>query len=162
MAQNVKPIPDGYHSVTPALTVRGAEQAIEFYKTAFGAEELVRFPGPDGKTIMHAEIKIGDSIIFVGEEYPNMGARAPQSLGGTTGSLYVYVEDADATFHQAVAAGAQVRVPLMDMFWGDRYGRVIDPFGHEWALATHKEDMTVEEIGKRAQAFFGRMAAGQA
>jgi PhnB protein len=150
----VKAIPEGYHTVTPHLVVRGADRAIDFYKRAFGAEEQFRIAGPDGKSLMHAEIKIGSSIVFLGDESPDMGCRSPQSLGGSAGSLNLYVEDVDAAFQRAVAAGAQVKMPVTDMFWGDRYGRVLDPFGHEWGLATHKEDVSPGEIAKRAEAFF--------
>src|SRR5882724_2623526 len=154
--------PDGYHTVTPGITVKGADRAIEFYKQAFGAQELMRFPSPDGKTIMHAEIKIGDSVIMLGDEIPGMGARSPQSLGGVTGTITLHVDDVDAVYAKAVAAGATARVPVMDMFWGDRIGRVIDPFGHEWALSTHKEDVSPEEIGRRAKEFFAKMPAAGA
>ncbi len=150
-------IPRGYRALTPQLTVRGAAQAIDFYKRAFGAEELMRMPGPDGRGIMHAELKIGDSIFFLGDEFPNTGCRSPLSLGGTAGSLHIYVKDVDAAFRRAVEAGAQVRMPVADMFWGDRYGRVADPFGHEWGLGTHKEDLTPDEIRVRAAAFFSKM-----
>jgi len=155
--KSVRAVPAGYHTLTPHLTVRGADRAIEFYKRAFGAKELERMPGPDGQSIMHAELKIGDSIVFLADEFPDMGSRAPESLGGTTGTLHVYVKDVDAAFARAVAAGAQVRMPLADMFWGDRYAKVADPFGHEWGLGTHKEDLTPKEIAKRAEAFFSQM-----
>ena len=156
----VRAIPAGFHTATPALTVRGAAQALEFYKRAFGAKERMRMPGPGGHGIMHAEIQIGDSIIFVGDEYPDMGCQAPQSLGGTTGSVNLYVPNVDQAFARAVAAGAEVRIPVADMFWGDRYAKVADPFGHEWGLATHKEDLSLKEVGQRANAFFAQMAAG--
>jgi PhnB protein len=156
----VAPIPRGYHSVTPHLTVRGAAGAIDFYKRAFGARERGRMPGPDGKVIMHAELQIGDSIVFLADEFPDMGCRAPQSLGGATGSLHLYVRDVDRAFQRAVAAGAEVRMPVTDMFWGDRYAKVADPFGHEWGLGTHKEDLSAREISRRAQAFFSRMGSG--
>jgi uncharacterized glyoxalase superfamily protein PhnB len=156
----VAAIPRGYHSVTPHLTVRGAAEAIDFYKRAFGARERGRMPGPDGKTIMHAELQIGDSIVFLADEFPDMGCRAPQTLGGTTGSLHIYVRDVDRAFERAVAAGAEVRMPVADMFWGDRYAKVADPFGHEWGLGTHKEDLSTREIGRRAQEFFSRMGSG--
>lgn len=161
MAKRAKAIPDGYHTVTPYLMVRGADRAIEFYKRAFGAEELMRMSGPDGKRIMHAEIKIGDSRIFLSEEFPEMGCRSPESLGGTASSLHLYVEDVDAAFKRAVAAGAQVKMPVADMFWGDRFGKLIDPFGHEWGMATHTEDLTPEEIRERANVFFAQMAKSQ-
>ena len=148
----IKSVPDGYHTLTPHLVVKGASQAIEFYKRAFGAEEISRVLGPDGKSLMHAELKIGDSRLFLVDEFPEMDCRGPQSIGGTPVTIHVYVEDVDAAFSKAVAAGAQVRMPLADMFWGDRYGVLADPFGHAWSLATHKEDLTPEEISERAQA----------
>ena len=151
MSSRVKPIPSGFHTLTPHLVVKGASQAIEFYKKAFGAEELGRMPGPDGKSIMHADLKIGDSHVLLVDEFPEMGCRGPHSIGGTAVTIHMYVEDVDAAFDKAVAAGAQVRMPLADMFWGDRYGVLADPFGHAWSMATHKEDLTPEEIGKRAQ-----------
>jgi uncharacterized glyoxalase superfamily protein PhnB len=152
-----KDIPDGYHAVTPAITVRDGAQVIDFYKRAFGAKELMRIPGPDHKSIMHAEVKIGDSIVMLSDEQPGMGCRAPASVGGPTGYLYIYVPDADATFKQAVGAGAKVVMPLTDMFWGDRFGQVEDPSGHRWGLATHKEDVSPEEMGKRQREFFAQM-----
>ena len=155
-----KPIPDGYHSVTPYLFVKGASAAIEFYTKAFGAQELVRLPYPDGETLMHAEIKVGDSIVMLADENQPMGVSSPQSLGGSTGSIMLYVEDVDASFAKAVEAGAQVKFPVSDMFWGDRFGQVTDPFGHVWGMATHKEDLTAEETGRRAKEFFAQMAAG--
>lgn len=148
----VKPIPDGYHSLTPYLVVSGGAAAIDFYRKAFGAQELMRMPGPDGK-LMHAEIKIGDSILMLGDENPQMGARSPKSLGGTPASVLLYVENVDAVFDRAVKAGAKVVMPVEDMFWGDRYAKLEDPFGHLWQLATHKEDVTPEEMGRRAAAF---------
>lgn len=147
----VQPIPKGYHVVTPSIVVRGAAEAIEFYKKAFGAKELYRMPGPDGK-VMHAEIKIGDSIVMLADEFPQMGSSAPQTVGGTASSLLIYTRDVDALFNQAVAAGAKVAMPVSDMFWGDRYGKVTDPFGHQWQLATHKENVTPKEMAKRAAA----------
>jgi uncharacterized glyoxalase superfamily protein PhnB len=114
-------------------------------------------PGPDGKVIIHAELQIGNSIVFLADELPDMGCRAPQTLGGSTGTLHLYVKDVDRAFQQAVGAGAEVRMPATDMFWGDRFAKVADPFGHEWGLATHKEDLSAREIGRRAQAFFARM-----
>ena len=153
-------IPRGYHTVTPHLTVRGAADAIEFYRRAFGARERGRMPLPDGKTIMHAELQIGDSIVFLADEFPDMGCRAPETLGGATGTLHLYVRDVDRAFQRAVAAGAEVRMPVADMFWGDRYAKVADPFGHEWGLATHKEDLSASEIARRAEAFFSRTGGG--
>jgi PhnB protein len=147
----VKPIPDGYHTATPYLIMRDATRALDFYKKAFGAEELFRMPDPSGK-IGHAEIKIGNSILMLADEVPEMGYKGPQSYGGTPISIMLYVEDVDAQFQQATAAGAQVKRPLKDQFYGDRSGTVTDPFGHEWTLATHKEDLSMEEIERRAAA----------
>jgi PhnB protein len=154
MTTRIKPVPEGYHTLTPHLVVQGAGQAIEFYKKAFGAEEIIRLTGPDGESIMHAEIRIGDSKLFLGEECPEMGGSGPLNLGGTPIVIHIYVEDVDMAFDRAVTAGAQVRVPLEDAFWGDRYGQVTDPFGHRWSLASRKEDLTAAEIGERAKAFF--------
>jgi len=152
----VKPVPKGYRSVTPYLTLHDAARALDFYKRAFGAQEVVRMDGPDGK-IAHAEIKIGDSVIMLADEMPGAGSRSPQSLGGTTGGIFLYVENADAVFNQAVSAGAQVEAPLADMFWGDRYGRLKDPFGHSWSVATHKEDVAPAEMSKRMQDAVAKM-----
>src|SRR5438132_10739396 len=124
MTNRIKAIPEGFHTLTPHLIVKDASQAIEFYKKAFGAEELSRLPGPDGSSIMHAALQIGDSRLFLADEFPQMGARGPASIGGTPVTIHVYVEDVDAAFNQAVAAGAKVRMPLDDMFWGDRYGQI--------------------------------------
>jgi PhnB protein len=150
----VKPIPEGYHSVTPYLIVRGGADAIEFYKKAFGAVELFRMPAPDGK-IGHAEIKVGDSPIMLADEYPDMGYQGPVSLGGSPVSLMIYVDDVDTVFNRAVEAGATVKEALADKFYGDRMGTVIDPFGHRWHLATHKEDVSPEEMERRAKAAHG-------
>jgi len=155
MTSRAKPVPQGYHTATPYLIVKGAASAIEFYKKAFGATELGRHAGPGGR-IMHAEIKIGDSPIMIADESPEMGARSPQSLGGSPVSIFLYVEDVDAVANRAIAAGAKVQAPVQDQFWGDRFGVVVDPFGHVWDVATHKEDVTPEEIQKRAAAAFGR------
>ena len=149
-------IPEGFHTITTQLTVKGGIQAIDFYKRACGATELTRLAGPVGASIMHAELKIGDSIFFVADESPDMGSRSPQSLGGTPASLHVYVADVDRAFARAVQAGAQVRMPVADMFWGDRYGRLLDPFGHEWGLATQKERLSNAQVRQRAAAFFSR------
>ena len=149
--KRVSPIPAGYHTVTPYLTVNDGARALDFYKRAFGARETVRMPGPGGK-VMHAEIQIGDSIVMLADEFPEMGSRAPQTLGGASGSLLIYTKDVDALFERAVAAGATVQMPLADMFWGDRYGKLLDPFGHQWELATHKEDVPRREMAKRAAA----------
>ena len=147
----VKPIPEGYHSVTPYLIVRGGAAAIEFYNKAFGAAELFRMPAPGGK-VGHAEIKIGDSIIMLADEHPDMGYNGPQTIGGSPVSLMIYVEDVDTVFNRAVTAGATVKEALQDKFYGDRMGSVIDPFGHIWHLATHKEDLSMEEMERRAKA----------
>ena len=158
MATQVKAIPTGFHSITPMLTVREVDKAIDFYKRALGAEERMRFRGPDGKSIMHAELKIGDSILMLGGEQAEQGCRGPQTLGGTPVSLYLYVEDADKAINRAVTAGATVTMPVADMFWGDRGGQFVDPFGHKWFLATRKEDLLQEDIQKRGLAFFAEMA----
>ena len=150
MPTKAKPIPQGFRSVTPYLTVNDAVSALDFYKRAFGAREVVRMDGPGGK-IGHAEIKIGDSMIMLGDEMPGSGCRSPLSLGGTTSGIMLYVENVDAVFNQAVSAGAQVEAPLADMFWGDRYGRLKDPFGHSWSVATHTEDVAPSEMSKRMQ-----------
>jgi len=157
----VKPIPDGYHSITPCLTVKGADRAIDFYRRAFGAEELGRMNGPDGKTVMHAELKIGDSRFFLGDEIPGMGNRSPQSLGGTPSGIYLYVRNVDETFRKAVEAGATVKRPLEDMFWGDRTGSLLDPYGHIWDLATHREDVPPEEMERRGRDFLKKMEGGK-
>jgi PhnB protein len=151
--KRVSAIPAGMGTITPHLAVRNGADAIDFYKRAFGAREVSRMPSPDGK-IMHAELKIGGATFFLADEHPEMGVRSPQSLGGATASLHVYFPNVDAAFKRAVDAGAQVRMPVADMFWGDRYGKVGDPFGHEWGLATHKEDLTSAQVKKRAEAFF--------
>jgi uncharacterized glyoxalase superfamily protein PhnB len=149
-----KPIPDGFGTVTASLIVKDASKAIEFYKNAFGAQELFRFPGPDGKNIMHAEIKIGNSIVMLSDEMPQMNCLSPQTLGGPGMAIYMYVDDADAVFNKAIAAGATPLMPIMDTFWGDRFGNLQDPFGHIWGIATHKKDMSMEEIRKAGEEFF--------
>jgi PhnB protein len=148
---NAKPIPEGYHTATPYLIIKEAAQAIEFYKKAFGATEVMRFAQPDGR-IGHAEIKIGDSRIMLADEFPEMGARSPQSLGGSPVSILLYVEDVDAQAKLAVAAGAKVVRPVKDQFYGDRSGSFEDPFGHQWHIATHVEDVAPDEMHKRAAA----------
>ena len=155
MTKKIKPIPDGYHTATPSLCVQGAAQAIEFYKKAFGAKELMRMPGPEGK-ITHAKIQIGDSILFISDEFPEMpnSCRAPQTLRGISSAIYLYVQDVDVAYTRAINAGGKPLMPITDMFWGDRYGQILDPFGHLWALATHKEDLSPEEIAKRQMDFF--------
>jgi uncharacterized glyoxalase superfamily protein PhnB len=141
----VKPIPDGYHTLTPFMTVRDAARAIEFYKQAFGAVDKGVMKDPSGK-VMHAELKIGDSIIMLGDEYPDFGALSPQSVGGSSSGLHIYLEDVDAAFTRAIKAGAIVEMPVADMFWGDRYGKLRDPFGHKWSIGTHKADLSMEEM----------------
>ena len=156
MAPSVKPIPEGYHTVNTYLTVNDGRRAVEFYQKAFGARERFLMEGPPGK-IGHAELQIGDSIVMLSDEMPGGSCRSPQSLGGTTITLFLYVEDVDRIFNQAVSAGATVTRPVEDMFWGDRYGEVKDPFGHAWGLATHKEDLTPAELQKRAEKAMAEM-----
>ena len=146
-----RPIPEGYHSATPYLIIKDAAKAIEFYKKAFGAKEMMRMSQPDGR-IGHAEIKIGDSPIMLADEFPEMGARSPQSLGGSPVSILLYVEDVDAFAKQAVTAGTKIVRPVKDQFYGDRSGSFEDPFGHQWHIATHVEDVAPEEMHKRAAA----------
>lgn len=150
-----KPIPDGYHSVTPYLIVKGAAAAIEFYKLAFGAVELFRMGGPDGR-IGHAEVKIGDCPIMLADEHPEMNALSPKSIGGSPVGLMIYTDDCDAMYHRAVEAGATIVRPLMDQFYGDRNGQVDDPFGHRWTIATHKEDVSPEEMDRRVREMGGQ------
>ena len=150
----VKAIPDGFRTVTPYLIVDGAAKALEFYVRAFGAEETFRFPTPDGK-IGHAEIRIGDSMVMLADEYPGFGYKSPPAYGGTPVSICLYVADVDQLFARAIAAGARVQRPVQDQFYGDRTGTLIDPFGHVWSIATHKEDVSVEEMQRRAQAAHG-------
>ena len=140
MATKVNPIPIGYHTATPYLTLNDCARAIDFYKKAFGAQEIMRMEGPGGK-IGHAEIKIGDSAIMLADEMPGAGNRAPKTLGGTTVGVFLYVNDVDSSYKQAVDAGAKADKPPADMFWGDRFGQLTDPFGHSWSMATHKEDV---------------------
>lgn len=148
---SAKPIPDGYHTLTPYLIVKDAVSALEFYKKAFGATVLMRLADTTGK-IGHAEIKVGNSPIMLADEFPEMGARGPQSLGGSPVFLVLYVEDVDSLFNQAVAAGATAVRPVQDQFYGDRSGTLTDPFGHIWTIATHKEDLTPEQIQQRFEA----------
>jgi uncharacterized glyoxalase superfamily protein PhnB len=155
MAGNVKPVPEGFHTVTPHLIIRGAAKAIEFYKKAFGAEEIMRMPGPDGQSIMHAEIRIGDSHIMLNDEFPDWGKVSPQALNGSPVTIHLYVNNVDAVFNKAVQAGATAVMPVTDMFWGDRYGYLQDPFGHCWSVATHIADYTPEECMKRCQEAMG-------
>lgn len=162
MTAATKKIPDGFHSVTPHLSVKGAADAIEFYKKAFGAEEMVRLPMPGGgNQLMHASIKIGDSIIMLADEFAGCSS-GPSTLGGTTVTIHLYVPDVDSAMDRATKAGAKVTMPQMDMFWGDRYGQVVDPFGHRWSLATHVRDLSHDEILKGAEEAFKQMAASSA
>ena len=156
---NVRPIPEGYSSVTPYLYIKGASSAVEFYKKVFGAAEILRMPGPNGQ-IMHAELKIGDSMIMLSDEHPEMGALSPQSVGGTATGLHVYVKNVDAVVKRAVDAGAKLVRPVKDQFYGDRSGTLIDPFGHMWYVATHVEDVSPEELTKRAAAAMSQTASG--
>ena len=148
-----KPIPDGFHTISPHLIVADAAKAIEFYGKAFGAKETEKFMRPDGKGVMHAQIKIGNSLLMLGSEFPP-SCLSPKSRGGTSVTLHVYVENADAAFDRAVKAGCTVKMPMSDQFWGDRYGQVEDPYGHIWAIATHKQDLTKDQIAANAKAFF--------
>jgi PhnB protein len=149
-----KPVPDGFRTVTPFLVCAGASDAIAFYTRAFGATELMRLPGPDGR-LLYAAIRIGDSAVMLNDEFPAMGSLGPKARGGASVTIHLFVDDVDAACARAVAAGATVRMPVQDMFWGDRYGLVEDPFGHVWSLATHLRDMTPEEIRNAAQAACG-------
>jgi PhnB protein len=156
MKAKVKPIPKGFHTITPALVVSDGVRAIEFYKKAFGAQEIYRIEGSQGK-ILHAELKIGDSMMMVADEMWGGGCRSPLLLDGTPINLFLYFEDIDRVFNQAIAASAKVEMPVEDMFWGDRHGKVTDPFGHSWSMATHKEDVSPKELRKRAEAFIAKM-----
>jgi PhnB protein len=147
----VKPIPDGYQVVTPYLIVKGAKEALDFYRRALGAEERMRLPMPDGR-ICHAEIQLGDCVLMLADEFPEMGAKSPATLGGTPVGIMLYVKDVDAQFNQAISAGGKVERPVQNQFYGDRSGTFVDPFGHKWTLATHVEDLTAEEIEKRMAA----------
>ena len=151
MASTVKPVPDGYHTLTPYLSIKGAAAAIEFYQKAFDAREVMRISQPDGR-IGHAELQLGDSRVMLADEHPDMDFRGPQALGGSPVHLHMYVDDVDAVVARAVGAGAKIVRPVQDQFYGDRLGTVSDPFGHVWHVSTHKEDLTPEEIGRRAAA----------
>ena len=161
MSNPVRAIPEGFHAVTPYLTCKNAPQAIEFYKSIFGATEIMRMPGPDGK-LGHAEIQIGDSRVMLADEFPGMSC-APTPGAMNPGSLFLYLENVDATFDRAVAAGAKVDMPLTNQFWGDRYGKLTDPFGHQWGLAQHIEDVAPDEMMRRSAEWTAKMAkaAGQ-
>ena len=153
----VKPIPEGYHTLTTYLTVENAADAIDFYKKAFGASERMRMDAPGGK-IGHAGIQIGDSLVMLSDPFPHAQAKSPTELGGTTGGVFMYSEDVDAAFQKAVDAGATAHMEPEDMFWGDRFGTVIDPFGHVWSIATHTRDLSPEEIAEGAKAAMAAMA----
>jgi PhnB protein len=161
MPNPVRAIPEGYHSITPGLTCKNTAQAIDFYKSVFGATEIMRMPGPGG-AIMHAEIQIGDSRIMLADEFPGMSC-APSPGAMNSISMFMYTDNVDAVFNRAVSAGAKVDMPLADQFWGDRYGKVTDPFGHHWGLAQHMEDVAPEEMKRRSEEWTAKMAkaAGQ-
>jgi PhnB protein len=151
-----KAIPEGYHALTPSIAVDNAADAIEFYKRAFGAKERMRMPGP-GDTIGHAELEIGDSVLMLSDPFPQASVKPPKQVGGTTVGIFMYVDDVDEVVQQAVDAGATVVMPVDDQFWGDRFGTVADPFGHEWLLATHVEDLSPEEIAERGKTAMAAM-----
>ena len=155
-----KRIPDGYNTVSTYLVVNDAEKALAFYAKAFGAEPCVKMPGPGGKGIVHADMRIGDSMVMLTEANPQWGLKSPKEYGGSPATLHIYVEDADALFQRAVEAGCEVKFPIMDAFWGDRYGKLLDPFGHEWGIATHQEDLSDREIAKRQEEYFASMQQG--
>lgn len=152
----VQAIPQGYHTLTPHMTVRDAARAIEFYKQAFGAKERGVMKGPDGK-VMHAELMIGDSIFMLADEFPEFGSMSPLSTGGSGMGLHIYVEDVDSAFDRAIGAGATIDMPVSDMFWGDRYGKLADPFGHKWSIATHKRDLSPAEMEEGMKAMMQEM-----
>jgi PhnB protein len=152
-----QPVPEGYHTITPYLAVENATEAIDFYQRAFGAQERVRMDGPQG-SIMHAELQIGDSLIMLSDPFPQASTKPPKELGGTTISIFAYVDDIDSVYKQAIDAGASSLMEPDDMFWGDRFGSVQDPFGHSWTIATHVEDVSPEEIEKRSEEFMSQMA----
>ncbi|MGH7882118.1 MAG: VOC family protein [Candidatus Dormibacteraceae bacterium] len=149
----VQPIPEGFHTLTPTLVVRGAARAIDFYKQAFGAVELSRAPSPDGQLIWNATLQIGDSRFMLCDEMPDGGCLGPQSVGGSSAGIHIYVEDADTVYQRAIDAGATVIMAIENMFWGDRYGTIRDPFGHTWSIATHIENPSKEEMERRTKGF---------
>lgn len=153
----VKKIPEGYHSITPYLNIKNCAEAIEFYKKAFGAKEKFRMATPDGKAIVHAELQIGDSPLMLADELPQMQNLSPATLNGTSSGIFLYVEDVDKTFNQAVSEGAKVLDPVKDVFWGDRHGAIEDPFGHRWSISTHVRDPSPEELKKGTQEAFSQM-----
>ncbi len=154
-------IPDGFNSVSTYLIVKDAKKAIDFYQKAFGAESGVHMPGPGGKGTLHAEFRIGNSTVMLTDENPQWEMKSPSTLGGTPAGLHLYVDDADKAFQRAIDAGCTVKAPLMDAFWGDRFGKLTDPYGHEWGIATHVEDVEPGEMAKRAAAFFSEMGGGK-
>jgi PhnB protein len=153
----VKPIPKGYHALTPSIVVEKAADAIEFYKRAFGAKERMRMPGP-GDTIGHAELEIGDSVLMISDPFPQASVKTPKAVGGTTVGIFMYVEDVDQVVQDAIDAGAQITMPVADQFWGDRFGVVADPYGHQWLIATHVEDLSAQEIAARGQEAMASMS----
>jgi uncharacterized glyoxalase superfamily protein PhnB len=153
----VRAVPEGFSTVNAYLIVPNSVEALEYYGRALGAKTISRMPGPDGKSTMHAEMQIGQSAVMLTDENPAWGSKSPKTYGGTPVSLHLYVENADALFEQAVRAGCTVQFPMQDMFWGDRYGKVVDPYGHIWGIATHKEDVPPEEMGRRAAEAFANM-----
>ncbi len=158
MANPVKRVPEGFHTVTPHLVVRGASEAIEFYKKAFGAQELSRAPAPDGKSLIHAMLQIGDSRVFLNDEFPDRDVLSPLGLKRSPVTIHLYVQDPDRVFHQATQAGARVVMPLADQFWGDRYGILVDPYGHHWSIGSHIKDVSPAEMQKAAAAACAQMA----
>jgi uncharacterized glyoxalase superfamily protein PhnB len=155
-----KPIPDGFNSVSAYLVVKDVEKAIDFYRKALGAEPGAMMKTPDGQAVMHAEMHIGNSAVMLSQENPQWEMKSAETMGGSPVSLHIYVDDADKLFQRAVDAGCEIAAPIMDAFWGDRYGKVKDPFGLQWGIATHKEDLSEEEIGKRAAEWFASMGQG--
>jgi len=161
MTTKPNPVPDLYRTVTPTLTLKDASAAIDFYKRAFGAQEIQRSASPDGSKIMHAAIKIGDSMVMLNDEFPEMGCLSPETLKGVPSSIWLYVQDADASYKKAVDSGAHPLMPPSDMFWGDRYAKVRDPFGHEWSIATRVETLSEKEISERQKTFFAQAAGAR-
>lgn len=157
----VKAVPDGFNTVSAYVIVPKCDKALEFYNKAFGAETVARMAGPDGKSTMHAEMKIGNSMVMLTDENPQWGTKSGVTLGGSPVSLHIYCENVDTLYNRAVAAGCTPTFPVMDAFWGDRYGKLKDPFGIEWGIATHQEDPSEEEVAKRAAAYFASMGKGQ-
>lgn len=153
----IEKIPKEYHSITPVLIVKNGDEAIEFYKNGFGVEERCCMKGPDGR-VAHAELKLGDSVFMLSDEYPEMKSHSPETIGGSPVSMYVYVDDVDSIFNKAISAGAKILDPVKDQFWGDRHGRLEDPFGHLWSIATHKKDISDEEMKRAAEAAFSEMS----